>query len=289
MKKERFLKELRKRLIVLNEQEVEDIIKEYQDHIKNKMEEGMSEEEAVKDFGDIDELAREILKAYKINVNYQNSSKLEDGVDKVIKKGATFLEQLADTISQTKKEDLFRILFKFLGLLLLLALFRIPFYILTEIIFSMLDIFPGGLGSFVYVVWKILLKLLYIVVSLFIIYYFIKHEVIENHSNTPPKEEKKEKSESEEKETKEEKVVSPSKKESSSTPSVLLILFKILVIFSAVPFILMMIGLAIALGFLVAFGMQGIYLISLFLIIIGLLAIVGSVVGVILHVAKELK
>lgn len=70
MDKTGFLKELKRYLIVLNEGELKDILDEYSQHIDMKMERGMSESEAIKDFGDIEELASEILEAYHVNPKY---------------------------------------------------------------------------------------------------------------------------------------------------------------------------------------------------------------------------
>ena len=88
MNKERFLKELEKRLSILVEKEKQDIINEYKDTIEEKIK---KELEAVNDFGDIDELAASILSAYKINSNYNKESDfkrfINDG-ENIIKEGA---------------------------------------------------------------------------------------------------------------------------------------------------------------------------------------------------------
>lgn len=70
MDKTGFLKELKQYLAVLNEGEQKDIMDEYAQHIDMKMERGMSESEAIKEFGDIEELATEILEAYHVNPQF---------------------------------------------------------------------------------------------------------------------------------------------------------------------------------------------------------------------------
>lgn len=70
MDKTGFLKELKRYLAILNEEEQKDILDEYSQHIDMKMERGMSESEAIKEFGDIEELASEILEAYHVNPQY---------------------------------------------------------------------------------------------------------------------------------------------------------------------------------------------------------------------------
>ena len=56
MNKESFLKGLSERLQVLNEQERQDLLEEYEQHIDLKIENGLSEEEAVRDFGTPEQL-----------------------------------------------------------------------------------------------------------------------------------------------------------------------------------------------------------------------------------------
>ena len=54
MKKDEFLNKLRKKLEILEEAEVNDILTEYEGYIDEKMAGGSSEEEAVESFGSVD-------------------------------------------------------------------------------------------------------------------------------------------------------------------------------------------------------------------------------------------
>lgn len=69
--KESFLKELQSRLSVLEEAEQQDILAEYAQHIDLRVDGGLTEEEAIRDFGDIDQLTAEILSAYHVKPTYQ--------------------------------------------------------------------------------------------------------------------------------------------------------------------------------------------------------------------------
>lgn len=70
MNKEKFLEELRGHLAVLEEQEQQDILEEYAQHIEFKMKNGQSEEDAIRDFGPMKELAAEILEAYHVRPDF---------------------------------------------------------------------------------------------------------------------------------------------------------------------------------------------------------------------------
>ncbi len=73
MNKENFLKNLRKELTILNVEEVEDIIQEYESHIDEHLSNGLTEEEAIMEFGDFDQLVEGILEAYNIDSDYASS------------------------------------------------------------------------------------------------------------------------------------------------------------------------------------------------------------------------
>lgn len=72
--KEKFLTKLREYLSILEEQEQEDILAEYAQHIDMKMQKGLSEEEAIRDFGSVQELAAEILEAYHVDSQHALSA-----------------------------------------------------------------------------------------------------------------------------------------------------------------------------------------------------------------------
>lgn len=72
MKKEEFFNILSKRLSVIEENELNDILSEYKQHIEFKMQSGVDEETAIADFGNIDRLVEDILSAYHVRNDYDN-------------------------------------------------------------------------------------------------------------------------------------------------------------------------------------------------------------------------
>lgn len=71
MNREQFLKALQERIAMLEQAEQQDILAEYAQHIELQIRDGFTEEEAIRDFGSLDELAAEILEAYHIDPAYQ--------------------------------------------------------------------------------------------------------------------------------------------------------------------------------------------------------------------------
>lgn len=97
MNKEIFLQKLSNYLAVLDEKEQQDILDEYTQHIDMKMKEGMSEEEAIRDFGDMKELAADILEAYHVNPRFEEQQTKDvpslKTASRVVKRGKGILKR----------------------------------------------------------------------------------------------------------------------------------------------------------------------------------------------------
>lgn len=70
MDKKAFMKELEQALSVLQKDELKDILNEYEQHIDMKVKSGLSEEEAIADFGSLSDLTEDILSAYHVRADY---------------------------------------------------------------------------------------------------------------------------------------------------------------------------------------------------------------------------
>ena len=79
MDKNTFMRELERSLSVLQESELRDILSEYEQHIDMKVKSGLSEEEAIADFGSIPELTAEILDAYHVRADFGPGQRDGDG------------------------------------------------------------------------------------------------------------------------------------------------------------------------------------------------------------------
>src|SRR5574344_133851 len=90
MTKDKFLKQLRKKLSILNHHDIEEIINEYTDYIDEKVMAGSSEKDAVKSFGNMDDLARELIK------NNQLKRESEENKDPI----GTFAKKVSKVIDE---------------------------------------------------------------------------------------------------------------------------------------------------------------------------------------------
>ncbi len=162
MNKNEFLSQLRKRLDVLTDTEIDDIIDEYADAINQKIQEGKTEEEAVQDFGDFEELVKEIGEAYKIKPNTKNTNKtnVETIFSDVVAMLSKFFTSIFDEI---QSHGIGKALALIIVGLLLIFLLRIPFVILEELGVSIIEgILPTIISKPVSVIYQLLIGILFI-------------------------------------------------------------------------------------------------------------------------------
>lgn len=143
MNKNEFLNQLRKRLSVLSQEEIEELISEYSEHIDHKMSEGKSEEEAVNDFGDLGELSRSILQAYKLNEHYTNKPKFSEILEKSEITGRKFIKNFEDFYSKISLSEVFKFLILIILSFGLVALLKFPFMLFRSISLWFLEIIFG--------------------------------------------------------------------------------------------------------------------------------------------------
>lgn len=169
-----FVNRLNGKLYLLSESERRDIIDEYVAHIGQKMKEGKTEAEAIKDFGDIDELAREILGAYHID-----STKVADKtVDVYVKQSVDYISRAAEKILSFSTAQLARILVEFVILLAILYVLRFPMGFCGSIFTSLFSWMPPVVYSIINTVVNLFVNIITLALSLLFIYQFVNSRII---------------------------------------------------------------------------------------------------------------
>lgn len=281
MNKKEFLNSLQKKLSILDEQEVKDIINEYEDIIDQKVKDGKTELEAVKEFGSIDELSSEILKTYKLNSKYTKENEplkdtvdnIEDGIKKMSHSLANFFKSLNNG-NGLSVELIFELIIKFLILLVILAVLRLPFELLIGIGEGIFGIayYPVDkiLGGF----WHIGITALYFVACalIFIALFkqYVSNDTVKNNKVKEEKTVNKNKEIKQETKKKETKV-----KDNSKESPLLSIIEGLCKVFMVLVFIIPLwcvnFGLVTALGVVSYFTIIGINIWGLIILLIGLI------------------
>ena len=168
MLKKEFLDSLSDKLSLINDKEREDILLEYGTYIDDKIASGVDEQEAVAGFGDIDQLAKEILEAYKINTDTMDplSTKADKTMDKIYEKAENILSKLG----HFSMNDIFHILFDSIVLILILLIGKV---ILVDIMCNMVLSLLFTLFTGFYGITNFLLSLCKILYLCLCIYFFI--------------------------------------------------------------------------------------------------------------------
>ncbi len=285
MTKQKFLKELEKKLAILSETEKEDILNEYRDIIEEKVKHGKTEEEAVKEFGSIDELSKEILSTYKINPEYNQkkteTTKTKDFVETTegfIKKGAQKLSEVTENMVDTLKksdvelttEKIFEIILKVILVLFGLALLKLPFYFIGELGASIFNIGFTPFSWLTETVWKILVEIIYLAACILVIF-----TLITKYTKPISKKIEAMKKEKSEENVDSEPIASKKKQVNEEHSSNLFI--TILKIFVCIVILFPMwcanFGLVVALAFVIYLLCQGVHMVGILILLLGMITI----------------
>ena len=170
MTKKEFVAFLNQRLSVLERKERQEIIDEYVQHIEIKVENGKTEEEAIKDFGDLNEFVDEILSAYHVNPNRTSSNFIYDFLDSV----GRFINQLASSILKMDSNQIIRFLFEVVMLLIVISIIKWPISLILRLVFDIVYILPSPLSSVIARILSFLFEICYFIIACFVIYTFAK-------------------------------------------------------------------------------------------------------------------
>lgn len=280
MNKKEFLDKLEKKLSILDESERKDILDEYKDTISEKVKHGQSEEEAVADFGDVDELVKEILSVYKIDPDFEGKDEntfnklLSDGED-LIKKGADKLAKtskgLASDFKRTNKEInlslVFEIVIKIIITIFLIGILRLPFMLIYEVGKGMLDSIFAPFEMIFSFLFGVLLLIVYLSLCVLVIVSLFKGYF--KHDDTALEDAHKEEEENKNSEVKEK---SPVKKGRSTLGEAIILIIKIwVVIFIMVPAVFVDLCILFGLCLAIIYLIKGINLFGLGILLLGCL------------------
>lgn len=163
LKKKEFLNLLKKKLDILENAEVEDILKEYEGYIHEKMEKGVSEEDAIESFGDIDELVEELLRAYKIKVRKES-----DPIGDFTKKVIDSITIIVNDISEKSSKDILKFVLEICILLFVIGLCHIPVSMLISLGKDVFYILSSPINRIFFMIWKFVLEFAYLILSILV-------------------------------------------------------------------------------------------------------------------------
>lgn len=275
MNKEKFIKKLRKRLEVLENKEIEDIVSEYEGYIEEKVSSGKTEEEAVSELGDFEEIVSDLLGAYKVKPTKANADSNFNGIVNKISNG---IDKFIDSLNNKSGRDILKILIEIIIVLLIIGLLKIPFAIIRDLGCNIFDNLIAPFGNIFSYIWYIIIEVSYVILA---IIFFIKmlekryfHNISEEIVETR-KEEKVEKSST--KKNKSTEIKKASKVVEShgfidTLSNICIIFLKLLVGMVLFGILFYLIGMTVAIGFVIYLITQGVTYFGILILLIALFA-----------------
>lgn len=276
MNKEEFLKELREKISILNKSEVDDIINEYNEHIEEELKNGKKEEQIIKKIGNIDEIATEILDAYKIDKDYNKKNTGQKFFDEC----QNVIDKLIDIFTHKSFNEIVKFIIEIIVIIILIAIMKIPFLLIESIGENIFTLSYAPVGDVIKTIWSVLIQLSYIVVAVILFVTLFKRRYLTDE------EEKKYTQKKTKKTSKNETKKVPVKKRDgiSATSNIVFSFFKVIIILLAIPFLFSLIGLCVALGLTVYIGINYMFFVGIFLCLIALIVGNGWLLDIIYRV-----
>lgn len=189
MTKNEFLTLLEQRLMVLNDDERADLLSEYEQHIEMKIQSGLSEEEAIADFGDPEELIKELLEAYHLNTDYQPNNHFAANITYGVKSCANFLSSTFESLCQMGRKALLQTFLRLCGLAIFLAVLYCIGAMFCGFLHSFLVYtlpFGQSIGRAIYHLIELCLYLIYMAFTIYLLIFFIKRYVLIDYQPLEP-------------------------------------------------------------------------------------------------------
>ncbi len=299
MNKEEFLKTLRKKLSILEESEIDDIINEYEGYIEEKIAKGSTEEEAVSSMGDVSELARDLLSAYKIR---EPEEKSKDAFNHFADNCIHVFERIIDMFSHKSLNEILRFVIEILVIFLIIAICKIPFEIIESFGRNALYSIGGGFFKVLANVWSCILEFVYLIFAILLFVKIFQSRYLDNAENTRSfsfRETKREDVFEEKKEKKAKEVkdsyAQEDKKENKRREreherlgiidtfvDLCMLFIKMIAFFILIGVIFYIVGMSITVGFSIYLLFKGVFYFGIYLILLSL-AILGIVAFIYLY------
>ena len=206
MNKQEFLEKLKKKISMLEQSEIDDIISEYEGFIDEKVSSGMSEKDAVKSLGNIDEIAKDLKHAYKLKDEDEMSAKevINTFMDRVM----NYVDAVIKVFEKKTFSDVIKMILEVILLLIIIGICKIPIEILLDIAHDAFITLGVSVGNFLFHIFEFFINVIYFILAIIFFFRIFKEKILGDDIIEEVKEEKESKKTStkETKTTKEKKV-----------------------------------------------------------------------------------
>ncbi len=183
MNKIKFETYLREKLVILQQGEIEEIISEYLQHIEMRQAEGLSEEEAIADFGNLNELVKDILDAYKIDTSNDHFEHFSDTIKSWLTMVLNYINRLTSSLMKLSGKEIIALIVEFVLVLILLGALSIVVDIVANNISRIFFFRPVFITNIIRYVIRLLATILNLMISITILYWFANERIINKHQS----------------------------------------------------------------------------------------------------------
>ena len=276
MKKQEFLNKLRKKLDILEDKEIDDIISEYEGYIEKKVARGLTEEEAVKELGDINEIVNDLLAAYK--VKQKNSNSLNHWINKI----SIGLDHFLNELSSKSGKDIIKFVIEILLIIFLILILKIPFLLIKDLGWHIFSSLASPIANIFYGIWSFIIELSYFILAIVLFIKIIQKRYLKGFSEKiveeveaekEKREEQPKKKEEKKKEAKKEEVLVKEPKKTGITDiivNICMAFLKIIVVMCLFGVICYLIGMAFALGLGIYLLIKGVTYFGVLILLVAL-------------------
>lgn len=193
MNKLKFEAYLRSELSILQNDEIDEIVSEYLQHIDMKVLEGVSEEEAIADFGDLNDLVDDLLSAYKIDARDRTFSNFETKSKSILNTILNFINSIVSQLMKLSAGQIIGLIIEFTIVLLLLTIFSSITSSFLSSIGRMFYFRPYFITSIIRFIISIVDVIISLSIAFIVLYWFAQERILGKHDSFDnQKEEKKE-------------------------------------------------------------------------------------------------
>ena len=276
MNKEEFLNKLRKKLDILEDKEIEDIISEYEGYIEEKVSRGLTEEEAVKELGDFNEIVNDLLAAYKVKQKDTNYIK------KFINKISQGLDYILNELSNKSGKDILKFVIEIALIILIICIFKIPFLIVKDLGWNIFTSLSSPISNIFYGIWSFIIELSYFIMAIVLFIKIIEKRYLKNFSEKIVAEidEEKEGKKEEKVKIKNEKKTEIGKETKEKSPkklgiveiitNICILFIKFIVLMILIGVIFYLVGMTFALGLGICLLIKGVPYFGIFILLLAL-------------------
>ncbi len=163
MNQEEFIKKLRDRLDIFEDNVIDEEVNHYVEEIEKQKNQNINEEQIIASFGNLDTIQKSIFKKHGINPS--KVLKKEGFLYKKFEELFEVIHRVVDIMSKNSFQENIKILFDLLILIIFICLLKIPFILVRNLGDSLFTYTSIPLIS---EIWGILIDLIYIVIAVMV-------------------------------------------------------------------------------------------------------------------------